>query len=652
MVGLIQTKEQAKDVLEACKTEFPSQWHLKLYLLIEQTWKLPDLAGITALLDCFENDDQEIHALATVAMVLQPRDVQTGEKVAGYVTSHLENPKVLNVLAAMMPLFPIQLVPAYTAPGCKLQLLHYAADKLLHMKLLLVVSASCIDQEARKFNTENFLPFLLAGASAKNPEMLALSVLCITKLWSFSAIEKLISVQQVLLLTRDLLRNPALPQEAMKNALEALAYLSLHPSIRSSLRSDDILVDLLVEVVKKNENSADTYGALLVLGNLSQIKEPGQSKERKTVNYLKSVSVPGNDQSQDDEGNLKAFAALLIEKQLVGAFKKLEKLQLAKLAVAVLYNVAFGQDRAGNRKIVQQGGLAFVMRYLTSYSQMNKQLNQPQAISAEQPEIEARLKALRALAFLSRSVDPKLAFGEFDVKTAVPFLLELLGKSIQFGVSSEELPESALSSLLSPLDKFWALLALTNLCARPDKSLNVLMINRLFDQHLKDLMIDSGTPDIQRATWELINNLVLEPLMLAKFFNPENQESMRHLDILVKMLHLPNEQLQVVIAGILANATMEYDLILLVILAADSILDRVVKISADILQKQAHSDALLLRLGTFLGNLLESALDLPQYAKLQTNGPLLAGFKAVLQSTDNSEVFELFSEIVKMLTDS
>lgn len=672
IVATLTNKDLAHKIITICVSKFDGEeidFYLSLYTLLLQKYDILHLESIGEILSLFSKKPNS-HSLIILAIILQSKThpIETSEFLSKEISKLLSDPnQIINAFSALeafIPVFPLKLIPIYTSKTCKdiilgkvTQSSELKYDQNLILLLLKVVSLSCIDENARKVNTETFLPFLIAGCDFNsNLDIQSLSVLCIVKLWSFSKIENVISLNKIMHLTRELMKNPKLEENPRKYALEALAYLSLNNSIKSSLRDDEILINELVHVIKTHQDSPNIYGALLVLGNLSQVKEPGVSKERKTVNYLKSVSVPNNDQPSDDDGNLEKFCHDLVEKMdIVAIMRKLDlgNPTVARECIVLLYNVAFWPDRGLIRKIVLQGGLALVLKYLTTYSSMNKQSLRPQAMGTSPEELEKRLKALRSLSFMCRSVDPKLAFNEYDVKTAVPFLGELLGTGPIFGAQEQKTPQLALVDLLTPLDKFWCLLALTNLCARPDKSLNVLIINRFFDLHIKDLMIESGSPDIQRATWELINNLILEPLMLAKFFNADNSESLHHLDILVKMLHSLDEKLQVVIAGILANATMEYDLVTTVILSQNDILNRVVKISSDILQKQPHLDDLILRLGTFLGNLFDTAqASTPEkFQRLRTDSGLLFGFKTVLQTSNNSSVFELISEIVSLVTD-
>ena len=233
----------------------------------------------------------------------------------------------------------------------------------------------------------------------------------------------------------------------------------------------------------------------------------------------------------------------------------------------------------------------------------------------------------------------------------MPFLEELLGLETeeQSFQTQKDNPRAVFASSITMLDKLCSLLALTNLSSMPNKALHESIITRLFEQHLKDLMLETSQPDIQRAAWELINNLISTPMMLAKFFNSENPESIRNLNILVKMLHSKNESLQVVIAGLLANATMEFELVAQVLMENQQVFEQIMEIIANILQKQADNDDLLLRVLTFLLNLVEVAVGhkLDALDKIQNDKPLKQGLKNVVISTKNSDIMYTIRGIVE-----
>lgn len=278
-----------------------------------------------------------------------------------------------------------------------------------------------------------------------------------------------------------------------------------------------------------------------------------------------------HDHKTDDEPNdaIVAFNETLVA---LGAVRALSP-KHPDLVAAFLLNVSSGR-RSTLRAVVAQGGLVLLLK------------------------MEKSNEALRALANLCRDVDPRVAFSRFSPVVAVPHLLLLLDD-----------------------EPLLALLALTNLLlAQQDDLLKA--IARSFDRFHPHLL-----GPLLRPAWELVNNCIREPTMLARFFNSDNPDSMKNLDVLVKMLHSRDEQLQVVIAGLLANA-MDYDLVVEVVKQHQ--LEQFTRISSDILTHQTNEQLLIRLLSAWSGM-----------------GTLPDGVERALDSED-AEVRELAAELLDM----
>lgn len=682
IVSLVENQQISDQLLETCTSQLSKShlvmFYLSLFLALTLRFPVGIATHVPLLFSFLSSDDENIYSLVVVTIMLYAKlDPEgTATQTVHYLNEILkkkpenitsrEYESVFSTFTAFFPLFPVQMKELYIGEHCKNALLHQVSlltpesiltDPHMAQSLLKVVSLSCIDEGARKFNTETYLPFLIAGTEISMPEVSALSILCVVKLWNFSLIEKHISLSSVLEKLQLALREGDFKATHMKFLLEALAYLSLSGSAKRAIRADEELIEQLILFLETDHDSASIYGLLLIFSNLSKVKGPGTDKDTSTLNYLKSVSLPGGDKSEDDtEAAIGEFnIALVATHRFIGTLAGLEvsKANIFRLVVLIIYNISLNHDRDFQRQIVLQGGLTLVLKYLTGFSTVRKGTEKTQGVSTNDDELDTRLKAIRSLATISRTVDPKLAFVSFDVNTAVPFLVELLGPEIVENKPMEAPkadPATSFAEKITSLDKYCALLALTNLCSYPDKGLNQSIIRKSFDQHLKDSMIDSTVPDIQKATWELINNLIVEPQMLAKFFNSENPESRRHLDVLVKMLHSRDEKLQIVLAGLLANATMEFELVPVVLMSDDKIFKQVLQITADILENQAENDDLVLRVVTFLLNLIEVADSnlSSALAAFQNDRGLKTGLLQVLQTTKTSDVLLTIKEIVQI----
>lgn len=680
LVLLVDTESCAQSVLKAVERKLDpsvSLNELNFYLdvCLNICLRYGELANLVfrKLLVLLAADDERVHDLVVLTLVLisrqSPEDscVLVVDFLKSIVdlssTTPMEDRQFFCVLETFFPIFPAQIKAVYISNTCKDTILAkiskllpklHGEDTRMPEQFLKAVSLSCIDEETRKYNMTNFLDLLIAGANLLDPKSIpALSLLCLVKLWSFTSIEKKISLQMVLEKTVNLLRACELGEKYVHYVLEAMSYLSLGATVKQSLRLDEEVCEKLLFILETEKDSSAIYGALVIFLNLSEIKETNGDEDAYTVNYLKSVSLPNGNEVKDDETAIKLFNEALVENhKLVGTLRGLDlnKESIITQSVQIVYNLSQSTKKSIERDIVSQGGLTILLKYLSGHSAIKSGTERTEALSAAEGVLATRMRSLRALAIICRSVNPKLLISDFDIKTVVPFLVELLGPEVAeyASNSSEEDPTTALGMSVTPFDRLCGLLALTNLSALQEKTLTTILIRRLFDSHLKDLMIDSSIPDIQKAAWELINNLISDPQMLAKFFNTDNPESMKNLDILVKMLHSRDVGLQVVIAGLLANATLEFGLVSLVILSKKEIGAKLLEITSSILQKQAANDDLILRVCSYLVNVVETASLQKQLEEIQNNKPLKAGIKNVVLTTKNKDIMLTIREIIEI----
>ncbi|OBA23242.1 hypothetical protein METBIDRAFT_15475, partial [Metschnikowia bicuspidata var. bicuspidata NRRL YB-4993] len=562
-------------------------------------------------------------------------------------------------LETFFPIFPDSMTRIYVSEACKQAFLYQGLllnpekdvnDYSTAQQLLQVLSLSCIRETARKFNTENYLPLLIAGTALESsPTIRSLLLLCVVKLWNFSAIEKQISMDTVFTKTLSLFISADPASLECISLLEALAYLSLGAATKSALRANEQAIEQLVLLLETSLDPLVIYGCLLVILNLCRIKSADQDKDTNTLNYLKSMATEKSTADDSEESVIAFNLDLVSEHKLVSTMAALKNVKENSTAhiIQIIYSLTTKQSVATHRMIVSQGGLNINIKYLVEHSKVIKETSSTTAASSDETLLEVRLQSLRALATLCRSVNPTLAFSKYDVKTCVPFLVELLGPDLTVGLKAPFLPES----FMGPGDKLCSLLALTNLSSKPDPDLHQSIVSRAFEQHLKNLMLDSTLFAVQKATWELINNLVAaSPLMLAKFFNPESAESRRNLDLLVKMLHSQDESLQIVIAGLIANATMEFDLVSVSILVQKPIFENLCQIVASIFNQQAQNDDLILRVATFLQHLtsVAKASQKEALSVLRTDPALKSGIKTVVVTTKDANIMSLLRETIQL----
>ncbi|GEQ68025.1 hypothetical protein JCM33374_g1691 [Metschnikowia sp. JCM 33374] len=667
-----------KPVVEICEQKLqnsvnPSAFYLTLYSSFCAKSQRGNAAMIPSLLSFLGLEQPWLRELSVFVLLSLIKTYPATEKsVSDHLSGLLEkeapglSAKSFSVLCKSLetffPVLPDSMTAIYVSEPCKEAFLYqglllnpekHTTDFSTAEILLQVLSSSCIRETARKFNTEHYLPLLIAGSNLDtSPRITALSLLCIVKLWNFSAIEKQISMDSVFSKTLSLFVSADATSLECKALLEALAYLSLGTATKSALRSNEQALEQLVMLLETSSDPSAIYGCLSVVLNLCRLKPADQDKDMNTLNYLKSVSAEKNGKNgpADNEEAIITFNhALVSDHKLVGTLAALKnaKTNSASLIVQILHSLSIKQPITMQREIVAQGGLNVTIKYLVDHSKISTTggSSTTEPSSDDETAVEIRLQCLRTLATMCRSVNPAVAFSKYDVKTCVPFLVELLGPETSLGPSASLLS----SPLLGPADKLCSLLALTNLSSLPDVDLHTSIINRAFEQHLKNLMIDSTLFAVQKAAWELINNLIASPLMLAKFFNPDSASSRTNLDLLVKMLHSQNESLQVVIAGLIANATMEFDLVSVSILTQRPIFDNLRKITASVFTNQAQNEDLVLRVATFLRSLTAVARESQPVAleSFKSDTALKSGIKVVVISTKNSDIISLLRETIQ-----
>ncbi|KAJ8145627.1 hypothetical protein OY671_001282 [Metschnikowia pulcherrima] len=663
VVRVAQANDMTKALL-ACEKRIKaiktaSQLHLGLYLslCVDSRHAKPEV--IPSILS-YLSLDATISELAVLILVSM---LKSAPEIGSSIASYLQNltgdaPEMspqsfltlTKALETFFPIIPKEMTSVYVSQKCKKAFLsrglsldpdNSPLDVLTAVQLLEVLSTSCVSEPARKFNSEHYLPLLISGTKTESSQLIkATAFLGIVKLWNFSAIEHQISMESVFTQILSLFGSTDASSAETKALLEALAYLSLGTATKNAIRGNESAVEQLILIMETSHDPSAIYGCLLIFRNLCNVKSDDQDKDTNTLTYLKSMAAEKESLKNNRENIISFNVDLVTNYKLVGSIAGLKQVNAnsESLLTQIIYSLTLKQRTSTHREMVAQGGLNLSLKFLINHSRVLED-STIAPLSDDEDSIELRVSSLRTLATLCRCTNPTLAFSKYDVKSCVPFLLELLGSD-----------STLMSSLLGPADKLLSLHALTNISTLPDSNLHSLIISRTFEEHLKNLMIDSSFPNVQQAAWELINNVVANPSMLAKFFNLESFESKRNLEILVKMLHSKNEALQEVIAGLIANATMEYDFVSVSILSHTPALHDLLRIMAAIFTEQTQNEGLILRVSIFLRNLVAVANETQTDALglIRKDAALRAGLKAVVISTKSSEIVSVLRDIIQL----
>lgn len=556
----------------------------------------------------------------------------------------------------LFPIIPQSLVPLYCSESCKNLFLFrgmildpdtYPDDIPTAEQLLRVISVSCMYEDARKFSSANYAQFLISGNRVNSSNtIVCLSCLCLVKLWDFTSLEKKISVQSILMQVTLQIMKTQLNDPNLDPLVESLTYLTLGATLKAIVRSDTDLVKRLLSILKDTDNNVLRFGVLTIFSNMTKLSPPGASKDDQTRSYLKSVAdTQKTGERQEEEANILSFNKRLVSLKFLSEYTKncLLTDKNRSTIVTIIYFLTISQKSDTLQKLGEQGAPDILLKYVLDHSTLDKETGKTKSNSDKIAIKETRSYAIKAMAAISRSTKPDLLFKEFKLPIVVPFLVEMLDQNAKEGVlEQEELV------LYNALDLLFCLFALTNICAFPDSVLHKIVIQKTFDNYLNDLIFNGSKPDIQKAAWELVNNLIDNPFMLAKFFNSTSPSSKKNLSLLIKFLNSENYSLQEIIAGLLANATSEYALVAESIVGDQKLFEELAGIIVQIFNEQNLQLGILNRVGVFLFNLTQFDISATVLGmNLELKKSILKAIKDCADDDVKSILAEVFRALYK-----
>lgn len=707
-------KSQILDILEYLlkvvdDTELDSGlagYYLDIYLALISTFKVTHSNDIIPILKCLtsyiliENSQPIINellppAILTILKELEINKENTIDQIDLYlkrildhelsITEFLNLTKLIEVL---FPVIPHIIGTIYTSDKCKKAILHQvnmftydllsiSLNRIIATEILKMISSSCIDDTCRNYNVTNYLSIIELGVDLDSEkEIHLLSILDLIKLWNFIKLEKESGKKNasydITYLFHQLLDYLKV-YELDKNdklidvCVEGLAYLSLNTKCKQEMRESTSIMKILLSILQKfkgefSMTSTSQYGILLILSNLCKLKDSNLSEDKKTVNYLKNISNANSNKEAEDQEKIHAFnKTLLIDHDIIGVFSILKVNTMDQSRpnksviqiIQIINLISENQEKLVKQEIMKRGGLNILMDFLVKYSGIKKPDMTTHPIIMEDDLINSRISALRAMARCLISVNPSLAFKKYDIKTCVPFLVELLGVDVSEYESIQSLSQyqKYLLENITILDKFESLLALTNISSLNDSALKKLVTQRTFDKYLDNFIIDADNPDVQRASWELVSNLITEPSMLVKFFNIEDtkSENYKRLNLLIKLINSKDEKLQITVAGLLANATSEFEMIAQILNKDVKIQKDLIQIFIDILVGELENKDLILRVSYTLLNLVYASLDLNSIMIYRNNKKLIESLVTLAKKESSKEVLEIITETLKVI---
>lgn len=557
----------------------------------------------------------------------------------------------------------------------------YPNQNILILGILKLISSSCINDQCRTFNATNFINLLKFGSTLENLEMKLFSTLAFIKIWNFVKLDNKNEIEKLVDSLVHYIKETEHEVELLDVAIEGLAYLSLNIAAKIKLREDVTFIESIMKILKSRTTIADSeasskletlptsvstssvYGMLLILSNLSKLKDPTQT-EKSTLKSLKSHATPGNDKTDEDQQVIHLFnKSLLVDYKIMEVISKLKTYKdetkgsnLITQSLQLIYQISMNPDKSVRQELVKQGALNIILNFLIQNSQVKSDKTTNMATrpsNFSESLVDIRILTLRSLANILISINPQLAFKKYDIKTPVPFLVELLGPDISnyTGINSQTDPDTQYLYDMTNLDKYESLLALTNLSSYDSSDLKKLIISKTFDIYLNNFIIDSDNQYIQKAAWELISNLIIEPSLLVKFFNVEGSpENFNRLKLLVKLLNSQDESFQIVLAGLLANASSEFEMIAQILVKNEIIRDKLTEIIGDIFTNQAKNSDLIHRTCFILLNMVYAAAEIPELIGwFRKNSSLKTSMNHIVRNCKDQQVLEILMEILKVV---
>lgn len=467
-------------------------------------------------------------SLRSQAMLATSKLLETtkeeGEAIfANFITSHVARQHIDDLIiafSAASAAFPI--IPAVAAKLFLTEsflehlvvLLEKHESQRLEQAALELMSAACVDKACREAVQKQATDWLQLVEGAHK----GLATLVLSKI---SAGEGDVSAQLSALVLSD-------KKEESEQAIEGLAYTSLQPKVKEVIALNGALLGKLVEQLKASK--ASTFGALTVLANVTAYKSP-LSDEQKKMSQLKAyanAAKPTNSEDPlDEDKHVTARCRKVLDAGAVPALVAPSKTASATatgLTVQILLSLA--KEQKHRATMAQQGAIKLLLQSLSKL-----------------PSSDTSRNASHALARILISVNPSHVFTSgLPASSAAAPLVALL-KPDETGEQRDLLP------------MFESLLALTNLASMEDDSIRELIIRQAWTR-LEDLLLSNNTL-IQRASVELVCNLMASPTCVAKFADGSKPASNR-MHILLALADVEDLATRRAAGGALAMLT-EWD---------------------------------------------------------------------------------------------
>lgn len=398
----------------------------------------------------------------------------------------------------------------------------------LETAALELLSAACVDKPCREAIERYCSHWLKNLSEEREGTHKALAALILAKISADSG-EDITSKLEQLVLADD----PEADQ-----AIEGLAYTSLQPKLKKEIVSNSELIKRLIKSL--NARPVATFGCLTVFANLT-VYRPSKSEEQKKLSQLKAYAnseQPATEDPLDDDEHVTKRCRIVLDANIVTALVTCCKQTASPTNVALIVRilVALAREQKHRPPMAQQGAIKLLL-------QIKERLSKTDKATTSTSTVERT--ASHALARLLISVNPSHVFSAtLPASSAVSALAPLLSQD----------NDTETRNLL-PI--FEALLALTNLASLPDPSILDLEL-RLIWSELEDHLLFSPNTLVQRASVELVCNLMASAACVAKFVGDGSKREASRMQILLALADFEDMATRRAAGGALAMLT-EWD---------------------------------------------------------------------------------------------
>ncbi|KAJ3321176.1 Protein unc-45 A [Boothiomyces sp. JEL0866] len=389
-----------------------------------------------------------------------------------------------------------------------------------------VLSSACNLPEAKKLIAEKSSGYLIKCLNKKTAEKLRIvASLTLVKIMSIDpAVQReLLTKENIGTFFSEILNDKNSSPSNKSAAIEALAYLSVHPSVKEKIVNDKNLI-ISLKALAQNGDRTTQYGIVLIISNLTMYRKKLTEEEKQLKKLHKFANnAPEEDPLDNDDNVAKRITKLVGENILPVLVAIKPDSDNFKEAIANIFlNIATNVPLRG--AIVQSGAIKVLLKIAIS------------------PNVNVGMIAAHAIAKVGVTTNPALAFkGELASEVIRPLMNVIVNSN-------------------SGLAKFESLLAITNLAGMDDvvrnrivqlDGLATLLSLQFSDHHL-----------IRRAATEALCNMIFHPVVFAKYMDKKVDQP---LQIMVALSDDDDDMTRRAASGLIAVLSSEPEAIPLIV---------------------------------------------------------------------------------------